>query len=289
MTYYTLALIGSFSFAFEILISKYLTKYSVKNIWLFNFLYNLFSILMIIPLNIYLGAKFPEKWLYIFLGGMLWAIGNVLFAFALYNTDISVLTPLFNLKAVVTTFLGIFLLHEFITSQQILYITIIIISSMFVTIDERLSFKSFFNKWVLIIILEIIAFSFSSFFVKKAAFHDSMWTVNLWVGIISMLCYLPTFYFFKNDIKTINFRQIKYFCLIGLFGAIGFFTSNIAYQINVSISSVIMAIPISMFLVMILSLFKRDLLEYHSVKIYSIRFIFAIFIVFFAAKLILSI
>ena len=54
--------------------------------------------------------------------------------------------------------------------------------------------------------------------------------------------------------------------------AFGTLAANKAYAVNVSISSVITALPISMIMVFVLSIFAPKLLEKHPVKVYAVRF-----------------
>ncbi len=55
-------------------------------------------------------------------------------------------------------------------------------------------------------------------------------------------------------------------------GTLGTIAVNKAYQTNISITSVIISVPLSMIAAYVLSIFAPRLLEKHTQKVYLVRF-----------------
>ena len=72
---------------------------------------------------------------------------------------------------------------------------------------------------------------------------------------------------------------------MAIFLALGDILANKAYADNVSISTAIISLPCSMIIAVILSFFRSNLLEKHTVKIYLIRFIATAVMILSALKI----
>jgi hypothetical protein len=66
---------------------------------------------------------------------------------------------------------------------------------------------------------------------------------------------------------------------------IGILTSNKSYTDNVTISSAIISLPMSMIMAFLFSIFAPNLLEKHTLKVYAIRFTAAAIMIISALKL----
>lgn len=125
----------------------------------------------------------------------------------------------------------------------------------------------------------------SSIFINKAVAEAGYWETNLFNPLISQILILCTIPFFIKDIKNINIKHISGVAIMALCLAIGNIVANKAYAANISISTAIIALPISMILVFFLAIFKPGLLEKHSVRVYIIRFLAAFIMIGAALKL----
>ena len=105
------------------------------------------------------------------------------------------------------------------------------------------------------------------------------------MAILSQIMLLTTFPLFKKDIKKLNVKQLLSVFAMSVMMAIGIFTENRAYQENVTITSIITALPISMILAFMLSFIAPKLLEKHTFKVYAIRFTAAAIMIISALKL----
>jgi hypothetical protein len=80
--------------------------------------------------------------------------------------------------------------------------------------------------------------------------------------------------FYKDVLKS-KFTDYMGVLLLSIFGGIGDLAAYKAFAGNVGISSIIISLPMSMILVFIFALWKPQLLERHTLKVYAVRFIAA--------------
>lgn len=144
MSFYIFAWMASILYGFVAFIAKLTSKYSIKNVWFFTFVWILCILLISIPVALLNNAVFPTKTIYILVASLGNALFYIFYNFALYNLDITTLTPLFNLRVIMTLFLSFLILHEKINPNQYLWVILIILGGFFVSVDGRLSIKSFF-------------------------------------------------------------------------------------------------------------------------------------------------
>jgi drug/metabolite transporter (DMT)-like permease len=285
MPFYVYAWIASFFFGIDTIISKLTSKYAIKNPWYFNFLWSLLLFLFMLPIALINHVGIPKVWDNILLVSLLNAVGSVLYIFVLYKLDVSVFSPLFNFRIIFTVILGALMLGEMLTVSQYALVCMVFVAGIAVSIDEKLKWKSFFRKPILVCILLLILTAFMNIFLKKAIVQNGFWEVNFWSTALSLLFICTTVPFFRKELNRTTIKQIGIVALIALSSTIGNLTVNTAYAKNVSISSVIIAMPISMIMAFILSIVAPKLLEKHTIKIYAIRFIGATVMIIAALKL----
>lgn len=283
--YYIFAWIASLAYASETVISKWGSKVGMKNLWMFNFFWNLFLCLGTVLISLYYGAGVPNAWGNIIVAGALYALSGALFVYLIYKIDVSVLTPLFSIRNAFAVFFAALLVHEVLTIRQLILIGVIFIFGIFASLDEKWSLKAFFTKNIFIAIIFMACLALEAVFVKKAIAQTNFWETTMWIVIIAQILYLPTIPLFKKDIKTLTLGQINLTLVTALGGIIGTIAVNKAFAVNVGISSVVVSLPISMVAVVIFSYFKPDLLEKHTLRIYIIRFTSAAIMIAAALKL----
>lgn len=127
----------------------------------------------------------------------------------------------------------------------------------------------------------------SSIFINKSVADTGYWQTNLFNPLISQAFILLTIPLFYKEIKLIKIKQVTGTAVMAFCVAIGNIFTNRAYTTNVSISTAIIALPMSMsmFIVFALSLFYPKLLEKHTLKVYVIRFVAAFIMIFAALKI----
>ncbi len=285
MPFYLYAWIACFASASTIIITKLTSKYSIKNPWLFNFLWAFVILSFTIPLSLYNHAGFPSDWLPIIVAGIFGALWNILYIQSMYRIDVSTLSPLFNFRLVFAIILGSVFFQEQLTSYQFILFIVILVGGIFATFDERLSIKSFFKPAIRIGLLAMLSLALNNAAIKFALVHNSIWTANLWMSVVTVLMLLPTFYFFKKEFFKLEVKQFLPIIGMGILQTITNVAGNIAYSANLSITSLIMAVPLSMVIVFLFSIFAPRILEKHPIKVYVIRFSSALFMIWAALQL----
>lgn len=156
---------------------------------------------------------------------------------------------------------------------------------MAVSIDERFSIQSFLNRYFAIALLAMISLSFNIIFINKAMSQNGYWEVTLWMAVLTQLFLLVTLPSFIHEAKKVKLQQAGAVFAMSFALLIGTLTSNKSYADNVSISSAIISLPMSMIMAFLLSIFAPNLLEKHTLKIYAIRFTAAVVMILSALKL----
>lgn len=285
MSYIFFAWIASLSSGLVVVITKLTSKHSIANPWLFNFLRSLIVVIFIIPLALINHSSMPHNWLPVVVAAITSVLFYIFYILAIYKLDVSTIVPLFNFRTVFAVLLGVVLFQEKFSAYQYFLVLIIIIAGIFSTIDEKFNVRSFFNKPVGIALAGMVFLAFNSVAVKWAFEFDNVWTVNLWIGIISLIIILPTLPLFYKDLFKIKYNQVWPVGVMGIFQTITNLTFTLALAVNVGITSVIVTIPFSMILAVLFSIFAPKLLEKHTAKIYIIRFTAAAIMIYGALQL----
>ncbi len=285
MSFIIFAWIACVIYALEILLSKFIAKYHIKNIWLYIFFWSLLIAIFTTIISVFNGAGLPKELPVLLTTTVLYILTGIFYIFALYGLDVSILSPFFNIRTVFTVLIAAVFLNEILSLQQYALIGVLFVAGVFLTMDEKLSHKSFFRKPIMYALLAMICVSFESVFVKKSIMLNGYWETNLWTNVFGMILLLPTYFLFKKDIKTISIKKTWTMSLIAITGTIATLASYKAYEQNVSITSAILTIPVSMIIVIIFSFFKPHFLESHSIKVYSIRLTAAVIMIIAALML----
>lgn len=273
MSFIFFAWIASFSYCFETILGKLFSKHSLKNPWFYNFIWSLFILLFTIPIALQNHVVMPQKWGDLILASLFTSLSYIFYVLALYKLDVSVLTPLFNLRSIFTVLFGVLLLGEILTGKQYLLIFVIILAGFFSSLNDKFNPKSFFNSSVGLVIIDVISLSLMSIYLNKAVAQNGYWTVALWSILLAQIFMLVTVPLFIKDVKKTTFKQYGVLALISLAGVIGQLTSLKAFSSNVSITTVILSMPISLVVAFIFSKTAPQLLEKHTSKVYIIRLI----------------
>lgn len=272
MPFYVYAWIGAIASGLIVITAKLTSKHSISNPWLFNFLLVSVTLLFTLPPALIYKAGWPTNWTPIILAAVFSTLFNIFWIFSTYALDVSTLTPLFNIRGIFAVIIGGLFLGESFSQNQLIYILIILIAGVFVSMDEKFNLRSFFRHSIGIAILAMFFLTLNNSFIKVSLVKNSLWTNNLWIIIISSLFLIPTIPLFQKELKKLNFNHILPVGMMGIFSTITEFTANVAYGVNVGITSLIMNTPFSMILAFLFSIFAPKLLEKHSLKIYAIRF-----------------
>jgi len=285
MSFVVYAWLASFFYGLVSVFGKLTSKYAIKNIWLFNFLYALFTLLFTIPLALNNHIGIPSHWGNLTLSALFNTLFIIFYILAIFNLDVSVIRPLFNFRTAFGAILSYLLLQEVLNPNQVLLILTIFFAGIFVAFDEKFSLKSFFHYSILYGVLMSLFLALDSIYINKAIAETSLWETNLYNPLITIIFLLFTFPLFYKDLIRINLMQVAGVASMALAVAIANILANHAYSENVSISTAIIALPLSLFIVFALSFFAPRLLEKHTLKVYAIRFAAAAVMIISALKL----
>ncbi len=272
MPFYFFAWIGAVASGLIVITAKLTSKHSISNPWLFNFLLVTVTLFFTIPFAIVFHAGIPRSWTPIFLAAVFSTLFNILWIFSTYSLDVSVLTPLFNFRGVFALLIGTAFLGERLTLQQLFFAVIILIAGIFTSMDEKFSLRSFFKRSIAIGLLTVFFLAINNAFIKVSLQKNTLWTNNFWIAIFNIFFLIPTVSLFQKDLKRLRIKQILPIGVMGIFSTITEFSANVAYGVNLGITSLIMNTPFSMILAFLFSIFAPKLLEKHSIKVYAIRF-----------------
>lgn len=222
------------------------------------------------------GGRIAFSWTYILFAAIFLAWGNILYITALRVLDVSVMSSLFNIRVAITVLLGFLILGETFSIKSIILIAIIFIAGFFASMDEKFSFKSFFTKNIGMGLSFMLVASIQSIFINRAIGQNNYWTVTLWIGLLSIIfSFIFLYPKFKKDLKHTKAKDYLGVGLLAIIGCIGDLGAYKAFENNIGLSSVIISLPLSMIVVLILSIWKPTLLEKHSLKVYLVRFMAA--------------
>ena len=285
MNYLLFAWLASIFYALEVVVSKLVSKYSLSNPWLFNFIWSLMVLLFTAPVAYFYGFAWPRFWPSLLAASLFYALSGIFYILALYLLDVSVLSPLFNFRAVISVLLATLLLHETLNSTQLLLMGVIFVSAVLVTLDERWSPRSFFRPAVAVALIDMLSLSLMSVFVKQSVAENGFWTTTFFMPLVAQFILLLTWPKFIGGIGEVGSKNLFVVALIALAGTIGGLASNKANAENVGISSVIISLPLSLVMAFLLSLLFPKLLEKHPARVYLVRFLGAAVMIAAALKL----
>jgi drug/metabolite transporter (DMT)-like permease len=274
-SYVLFAWIASFLFGIEGVLGKLTSKHAIKNPWLFNFAWNGIIMLLTIPIALINHVGMPTAWGNIIIAALFYALSGVFYTWAIYLLDISVLSPLFNFRTVFSVLLGVWLLHQLLTTQQYILIGVIFLAGLFVSFDEHFKLRSFFRIPILIAMIEMVIVAFFGVYTNKALAQNGFWETTLWTQILGQGMLALTWTKFGTDLRKISKVQIGSLSIMSVAGTIGMIAVNKAYAGNVGIAATIISLPFSMVIAFLFALFAPTLLEKHTMKTYAIRFIAA--------------
>ena len=128
--------------------------------------------------------------------------------------------------------------------------------------------------------------SIQSIFINRAIDQTNYWTAILWISLSAILfSFIFLYPKFKNDLKKTHIKNYSGVGLLALVGGIGDLSAFKAFEGNVGISSVIISLPVSMLMAFVFSIWKPELLEKHTLKVYLIRFSAATIMIWGALQL----
>jgi len=285
MPYYVFAWITTVAYGLANITGKLTSKHAIKNPYLLNFLWGFFDLTVLAPLIFLVKPEMPKEYFNLMAYAFIWAYGGVLWVYCLSKIDVSVITPLGNLRTGFAVVIGAVFLKEILTIEQYLLVLFIILAGLLVTYEENFKIKKFFNKHVWLLILSTFIFALGGFFTNRSVNINGLWTTVFGGIFFGMIMLLPTIFLFKKEIKHLEKRGLSGIFLTAVISSIGSVSANYAMGKNMSLTSVIISIPVALIIAPLFSKFKPELLEKHSLKVYTVRFAAAAVMIVSAVRL----
>jgi drug/metabolite transporter (DMT)-like permease len=285
MPFYVFAWITNFFYSLSAITGKLTSKHQIKNPWQLNYLWGLFSCILITPFALWNGVHLPTHWGPLWVFGIASALSGTLWILSMSLLDVSVLTPLYAFRPVFSVILGLLFLNEHLTVTQYILIGVIIIAGLFESADDHFSLRSFFHPTIALAITAVLFSAILGAATKYAMTYEGLWEVTLWGSLLSMVPGIVTIPLFWKDVQRTPVQKYKGLIVSVVISFIGFLSVNKAFAENISITTAILSVPTSMLMAFLFSVFAPKLLEKHSMKIYAIRFSAAAVMVLAALKL----
>lgn len=286
--YILFSLLAAFFFAFSSLTNKFVSRHKISDSWtlLFYYYLSILPFLFLIPL--FFDVTIPTSgWVYLFLYALTFFIGNIFFTLAIYKLDASTFAPFLQIQAAFIALLAFLFLGERFPAQNYLLILMMLVGSMLVSVDERMSIKTYFKLGILLILFQQFFHALSNLFAGFALRDMNAFTFIFWGDLLAVACVFLIVPFVGFSRLKVSFSQVKPLFLMGFFATIGATALFTAFKTNLTISSALSLLtsPIVLMVTIIASIFKPNLLEHHTVKVYIIRAVGVALILVSAVKL----
>lgn len=286
MPFYVFAWLASLGYGLVTIVAKLTSKNSINNPYLLSIVWSIFDVVVVgIIASLNHAPFFPKEWPFLIFAAILWGLAGLLYVVALSKIDVSIVSPLFNLRTGFTVILGAIFLREILTLNQYLLILVMVLLGFFINYEEKFSKKSIFNLNLSILLFDIFIFAIYSIFLKKTFAINDQWSGYFWIVFLGTILQLVTFPLFKKDFKQLTFKNTSAVFICSFISSAASLAQNRAVAVNASISTAIISVPVSLVLVFLFAFFKPDLLEKHTFKVYAVRFIAAAVIIIAAVKL----
>ena len=193
--------------------------------------------------------------------------------------------PLSNWGNVFTPLLAFIILGEIISPQNIPWLLLIIVAGVLAAYNEKTKLKSFFNKYVYLYLVFVFCLSVTRIVANIGTNAVGFWDFTFYeffYGSIPLIIIIPFIY---KKIK-VGIKPILFMIPGVLLEFLGLLAVIKAFSYEVIIPTIVTSIPLVSIIAFALSRYNKQLLEYHPLKTYTIRFI-GIFLMTFGLIMIL--
>lgn len=288
--YLLFALLAAFLFGLQYTLEKITSKYALKtrSALLFYFYIAFIPFALLLPL--FTQIYFPSSgWNFIWLHSIVFVIGSFLFFTAIFETDVSVFAPIFQIQTVLLAILAFLFLKERFPLFKYVWVGLSILGAMLVAYDEKVKFKGFFQKTTLLVLASTLFYALSDICAGFALKEMNFWNFTFWATFTNVVLVLPIIPFAKSELK-ISFKQFSPILLVDGLGFFGYTALLKAYETNLTLSNTIalLSAPIAFFIAVIASRASPEFLEQHPLRVYLIRFLGVVLTLIGASQILLK-
>lgn len=274
--YILFSLIAALGFSIAGIINKFASKHVITKRWPLLFWYYLTFIPFVLIIPFLAPITIPttgHQWVFIAAYSLAFLVGNICFFSAIFQLDVSVISPFFQLQAAFLAVLAYLFLGERFPLDNYFWIAVLLIGALIVSIDEKLSIGTFFNKPILLIIAMQLfhagANLAAGFILKFTDYWNLMW----WTSLVSIMLVLVFISITARLRVKVTWSQLKPMFAINAVSFIAALSLFRAFQENVTLSGAISLLtgPMTFLIAITLSKIRPGLLEHHTEKAYLIR------------------
>jgi len=199
-------------------------------------------------------------------------IGIFCFALAIYKLDVTTIGPLSNWGNVFTPLLAFFILGEKISPQNVPWLILIIVAGVLAAYSERTKLKSFFNKYIYLYLIFVFCLSVTKIVSNIGTNAVGFWNFTFYEFFYgsSLLLFITPFIYKKIKV---GIKPILFLIPGVLLEFLGLLSVIKAFSYQVIIPAIVTSIPLGSIIAFALSRYNKQLLEYHPLKTYVVRFI----------------
>src|SRR3989344_2602169 len=290
-TYIIFSILAATSFALSLVFNKFISKHKIDNpnaLMTYFMLSCLSFAVFLFPFagRLVFSLSFFEPLL---IATITFLIGYYLFFVGIFKTDASVFAPLFQFQAVIVALFAFVFLGERFPLQNYLCISLVIGGAILVTLDEKMNIKSFLKPGVLIFLAMQLLHAVSNLYIGFTLQKINFLQVLFWEYLVIGLSFFP-FALLAKPRLGYPLKTVSQFFIATYLSSVGALLLFRAFEENLTISSSIalMSSPIVFIISFFASRFKPDLLEHHSSKVYLIRLVGILIILFGIFKMSVS-
>lgn len=274
MNYIFFAFLAAVCFGTSNIINKILSKHSINNtdslMAYFMLSTSIFGFFLIPFVD--LSSFGPAVFQLVLPATLFFLVGYYFFYKGVFSADASTFAPLFQLQAGLIAILAYIFLGERFPLVNYFWIALMTLGTIFVSYNEKLSFKSFLSKGVLFIIGMQVMHAISNIFIGKTLVVFSPVEILFWENMLIGILFL-LFYFFRKPKLNYPLAHTYPMFISSFVVGIGVISLFTAFQVNLTISSVIgmLSAPLVFVVSLIASTFSPAFLEHHPAKVYWVR------------------
>lgn len=286
-TYILFASLAAFLHALRNVFEKLTAKYAIgtRSGLLFYLYLSFIPFALLVPLFVNISWPY-HTWRSIWLSSFFFFVGNFLFFTAIFKIDVSVFAPIFQLQTPFLAVLAFLFLKEEFPFMNYIWVALMIVGAIVAAYEEKVRFRALLQKAVVLIIGSSFLYALSDLYAGFVLKETSSWNFIFWSTFVNMVWVLPLVPLAHQDLK-ITFKQFSPMFLVSFFGFAGYASLLKAYQYNLTLSNTfaLLTSPIVLIISVFASRFKPELLEHHTPKVYFVRAIGVILILFGALKI----
>jgi drug/metabolite transporter (DMT)-like permease len=202
------------------LLSKYLKGGAIGSVTIFSSAIAFLLLPILIVIRPTVLQQFNSSYLLISINGMLYLLATLPYFYALEKDDASLTVPLFQMIPVFSFLLGYLFLGETLNIPQIIGGLIIIISSIFISLNIS-DFKKMKMKWDIfgLMVLSSLLYSLNFLLFKYFAIETDFWITSFWEYIgfavfgIFLLIFIKSYR--KSFFNVLKTNKLKVFGING--------------------------------------------------------------------------